>query len=237
MDYLWDGAFANCPKLREFKGAFATEDGNGLVVNGSLKAFAINCGATEYSIPNSVSKIGEEVFAGCTTLTAITMTDSVTDIKDNAFSNCTALRSIVIPDSVVKMGDQVLSGCTALESVTLSKGLKNIDEHTLQGCVNLKTILGNFASADNCAMVVNGVMTTYALGCGAIDYSIPEGVTEIMKDVFSGCSDIVSITIPQSVVAIDKDAFTNCSNLSRFSGKYTSLDGRSIIMDGTLKVL
>ena len=63
-----------------------------------------DCGVTYYSIPNNVTKIGENVFSGCTTIEHVVMTESVTDIKDGAFANCTALRSILFPDSVTRMG-------------------------------------------------------------------------------------------------------------------------------------
>jgi hypothetical protein len=214
VDYIWDGAFSGCHNLREFSGAFVSEDGYSVIVNGSLKAFAVNCGVVEYSIPNSVTKIGEDAFDGCTTLQSIVMTDSVTEIKDGAFRNCTELLNIVIPDSVIKMGDQVLNGCSKLESVTISKGLKKIDKNILFGCNSLKSINGNFASADGCALVVDGVLAAYAMGCGATEYTIPEGVIEIGENVFYGCNDLQSITISESVESIHKNAFANCNNLT-----------------------
>ena len=43
---------------------------------------------------------------------------------------------------------------------------------------------------------------------------IPEGATEIGGYVFSGCSDLTSITIPDSVTEIGEAAFYDCNNLT-----------------------
>lgn len=47
----------------------------------------------------------------------------------------------------------------------------------------------------------------------ASDLAIPNGVTVIGKDAFSGCESLVSVTIPDSVSKIDYEAFENCKNL------------------------
>lgn len=52
--------------------------------------------------------------------------------------------------------------------------------------------------------------------CGLTDskFVIPEGVTEIGKWAFIGCSSIKSIEIPESVTEIGGSAFHDCSSLT-----------------------
>ena len=50
-----------------------------------------------YTIPDSVTSIGESAFSGCEALTSVTIPDSVTSIGDWAFSGSKSLTSVTIP--------------------------------------------------------------------------------------------------------------------------------------------
>jgi hypothetical protein len=88
-----------------------------LIVNGTLNAFAIGCGATSYTIPDSVTSIGSAAFEDCTSLKSVTIPDSVTSIGGGAFMYCRSLTSVTIPDSVTKIGSQAFYNCTSLKEV------------------------------------------------------------------------------------------------------------------------
>ena len=83
-------AFANCSNLQEFKGEFASNDGRCLIVDGMLNSFAPT-GITEYTIPDSVTWIGEFAFNKCSSLTSVTIPDSVTWIGYGVFLGCSSL--------------------------------------------------------------------------------------------------------------------------------------------------
>ena len=80
-------AFSGCSSLKAFYGKFASADNRCLIVDGVLTSFA-PVGLTEYSIPGSVTSIGECAFAGCIDLTSVTIPNSVTSIGSRAFSRC-----------------------------------------------------------------------------------------------------------------------------------------------------
>ena len=73
--------------------------------------------ATNVTIPDGVTKIGEGAFLYCTSLESVVIPDSVTQIGVGAFSACTSLSSVVIPNSVTKIGDEAFMECTSLSSV------------------------------------------------------------------------------------------------------------------------
>ena len=83
-------AFANCSNLQDFKGEFASNDGRCLIVDGMLNSFAPT-GITEYTIPDSVTWIGEFAFNKCSSLTSVTIPDSVTWIGYGVFLGCSSL--------------------------------------------------------------------------------------------------------------------------------------------------
>lgn len=46
------------------------------------------------------------------------------------------------------------------------------------------------------------------------DFSIPQGVTRIADDAFSGCTKITSLTIPDSIKVIGRTAFYRCEKIT-----------------------
>ena len=75
-------------------------------------------GSEEYTIPSSVTSIGENAFSYCYGLTSIIIPSSVTSIDSLAFSGCRSLTSITIPDSVTSIVTMAFYGCN-FSSVTL----------------------------------------------------------------------------------------------------------------------
>ena len=66
---------------------------------------------TNYTIPNSVTTIGDSAFAFCDSLTSINIPNSVTTIGDSAFVWCDSLTNINIPNSVTTIEDGAFYGC------------------------------------------------------------------------------------------------------------------------------
>ena len=105
-----NNVFNGCSSLTEFYGKYASEDGRCLIVNGELQSFA-PARLTEYTIPDSVTKIGTYAFDSCSRLTSVTIPNSVTTIEYCAFFNCSSLTSITIPDSVITIGAAAFAYC------------------------------------------------------------------------------------------------------------------------------
>lgn len=91
---IGDGAFHDCPKLAKFEGKFAVDDGKALVVDDTLVAFAVACGATEYVIPENVTTVGCYAFYSCNSLTSVTIPEGVTSIGEYAFYSCRQLATV-----------------------------------------------------------------------------------------------------------------------------------------------
>ena len=115
----------------------------------------------------------------------------ITMIGYKAFYNCYSLTSVTIPDSVTTIGSSAFSWCSSLQEFN-----------------------GKFASEDGRCLIVDGVLNSFAIGCGATEYAIPDGVTTIGGYAFEYCRSLTSVTIPDSVTTIGESAFAWCSGLT-----------------------
>ncbi len=179
---------------------YASEDG---VLFDKAKTQIITCpgGKTgEYTIPGSVTSIGENSFNGCGNLTGVTIPDSVESIGNYAFLSCSGLTEISIPESVTSIGEGVFSSCTGLTGIEIPDSITSIGNSAFSWCTNLAHI----TIPDSVASIGSGAFS----GCSSLtNITIPAGVTRIENDTFANCSSLTSLTIPDSVTSIGDYVF------------------------------
>ena len=120
---IGSGAFSRCTGLSAFmvdngNTAYAAEDG--VLFNKdktTLHIYPIGNNRDTYTIPNSVTTIGNHAFLDCNALASIEIPASVTSIGSSAFYECTGLTSIEIPASVTSIGDCAFMYCHGLTTV------------------------------------------------------------------------------------------------------------------------
>ncbi len=184
------------------------------------RAFSHCTSLTSVTIPDSVTSIGEQAFQGCESLTSVTIPDSVTSIGERAFYNCTSLTSVAIPDSVMSIGERAFYYCTSLTSVTIPDSVMNIGDGAFASCTSLTGIWvtegNNDYSSDASGVLFNKDKTTLVQCPGAFSgsYAIPNSVTSIVGYAFEGCASLTSVTIPDGVTSIGDSAFYYCTSLT-----------------------
>ncbi|GEM_PF-499408 len=157
---------------------------------GSLKTVTIKAGKEE-------AFIGCKTFAGCVSLTAITIPGNYAEIYKEAFQGCKALKTMTYSGSDKyshSIGDNAFSECSALTTVTFGAGLQSIGSSA-------------FAST------------------GITSLTIPEGVTTLNQGAFYNCDALKSVAIPSTVERIgstsswDTGVFENCDALEKVTMK------------------
>ena len=215
-------------------------------------AFAACTSLTNIIIPGSVEYVGGEAFMACTGLDTVkygngyylptesnehailidtklkvdnvTIHETCISIQGNTFSKYASimlglitpgeedyininLQKITIPKNVKNIGFAAFTMCTGLENVVFedNSDLTSIGMFSFMSCSNLKTI--NLEDTK-----IKELKDTFS-GCSSLtSITIPSGVTSI-EGAFSGCSSLTSITIPSGVTSIE-GAFSGCSSLT-----------------------
>ena len=234
---IGEGAFAVCRSLKEFKGKYATEDGRSLIVDNTIIAYA-NASGTTYTIPDSVTAIGNCAFLSCDSLTIVNIPDSVTTIGDSAFEDCSSLTSVYCKATTPPSLDWNVFGNNGsgrkiyvpTESVEAYKSAECWSDYA-------SDIVGyDFENGEIVEMQPNNeiwytsldgdVITpydtdvfgttitsnTYSDGKGVITFD--SDVTRIGDDAFAERTSLTSVTIPDSVTLIGNGAFSSCTSLT-----------------------
>ena len=188
---------------------------------------------TNYTIPNSVTTIGEGAFSGCKSLISINIPNSVTTIGDSAFWGCASLTNINIPNSVTTIGNSAFEWCESLTNISIPNSVTTIGNWGFGTCKSLTsitipnsvvTIIGNpfygwhgilnneskaFIYEDHVLFNKNKTILI-AYRAKGTNYTIPNSVTTIGNSAFWWCESLTNINIPNSVTTIGDGAFCGC---------------------------
>ena len=179
---IGDYAFYRCSSLANITvdaGNTYYSSENGVLFNKNKTELLVCPGGKSgsYTVPDSVTSIGDYAFYGCGSLTSVTIQDSVTSIKDVAFCDCMSLTSVTIPDSVTSIGSSTFTGCSSLTSITIPDSVTSIGEGAFSHCSSMTSV------------TIPGSVTS-------IGYSAFEGCYSLKDVYYSGSqSDWAAITI------------------------------------------
>ena len=180
-------------------------------------------------IPDTVKKINDRSFYGCTELNKITIPNSITKIGHEAFCN-TGFVSIEIPNTVIEFGSGVFSNCQNLKKVKLSDKTTNIPSETFANCKSLKnyevpntvTKLGE-SVFENCISLkdvtipdtITEIPDKAFKGCSSLTLENVNlnNIVKIGIESFSGCGEIINLKLSDSLQKIERNAFENCTGI------------------------
>lgn len=101
-------------------------------------AFSGASAMTSVTVANSVYQTGRRAFAGCTSLSAITL-PNVSSVGQASFSGCTALTSITLP-AATTIGVGCFMSCTSLQEIELPSTVSSIGMYAFDFCSSLKKV-------------------------------------------------------------------------------------------------
>ena len=223
------GVFRNCSSMKSFSGKFASDDNRCLIVDGALNSFA-PAGLTTYTIPDSVTSIGEGVFKGFSSLTSVTIPDSVTSIGSSAFYGCSSLTSVYcMPTTPPEIGEEVFinhspnltifvpKGCAAKYKAQWGEWEDKITDDILEKNKIYYTATEKVEPNETASFGANIVSNDFDPTTGQGVITFDNIVTEIGEFAFQFCHNLTSINIPNSVKEIGERTFFCCTSLTNIT--------------------
>mgnify|MGYP002859672655 CR=1 FL=1 len=164
-----------------------------------------NCPA-DVLVPQGVEKIERRAFAD-SPVNSVVLPDSVTQIGYEAFAGCDALQTIKMPKSLESVEAGAFRGCLSLEKVEMGDTIKAFSESMFESCASLKEI--PFRNG-----ILELPRNVFSECASIESATIPPSVAAIRSGAFGYCENLKTVVLPAGLKLIEDDAFRNCSSLS-----------------------
>lgn len=243
VEEIGEGAFSGCSSLnfeQEDITRVTTIPGNkdGFIGGETGNGFIGSSSNLNVRLPNSITTIGNQAFAHCTSITGISLNNvtsfgigafescikmenfnipsKVKEISDKLFLGCTSLSSVNITNNISRIGSDAFSGCELLENITIPSSIIEIGSNAFGGTTNIKKV--NIQSLQDWCKIDFRNEKANPIYNGAILYVGTEAIkgglnitTDVHQYAFVGYKHISSLTITD--VNIGDFAFGYCDNL------------------------
>lgn len=189
-----------------------------------------------------IVEIGEEAFAGCTSLRSVKLSVGITVIRMNAFSGCTQLAEVALPQRLETIEDGAFLGCTALERISIPDSVAEMGESCFELSITLTGTEHSLAQpyAEACKMnyeievqdaeepaqasadyqyriAGDGVIITSYVGEDAVVVVPAElggyPVRGIGANAFSSRYGVEEVILPEGLTTLERTAFRYCPAL------------------------
>ena len=200
-EVISDNAFEYCPSV------------TGVSIPQSVSYIGYNAfagsGITGLYVPESVRFLGAGCFEDCMDLTEAVIDASVDGLPNYCIRGCEQLRTVTLGPLIQRYGVGCFGYCSSLESVTVPYKLEELPEDCFYACSSLETLslpahlrtIGAHAFAE----------------CTALEeMDIPDTVSSIGSGAFSGCPALTAVTFlcrPLPASAISWGVFSGSPNV------------------------
>lgn len=190
---------------------------NGVTSIGNLAFFCSHY--EEIEVPESVLKIGEKAFYGCSNLKKVTFIgDGLESIEAFAFVGCVELLECKLPESVKYIKSAAFHGCYKLSEIVIGDNVEYVYPNAFEYCEGAESIYIGKAMSEYMLNLssLNSLKTITVAKDNAI-YTVIDNVlfTKDKKTLvkFPSGSLLAEYKVPEFTEKVDNYAFYNCYNL------------------------
>lgn len=121
----------------------------------STTLFTNSTGLQAIYLPDTVKRLAEGSFMGCTNLTYIDMGDSVQIVWNKVFQGASSIERIDFSNTTLYVGENVFYGCSSLNEVHFGSSMQHFPQYFMKGTGNqqidvyLPTTITNFGAPYN----------------------------------------------------------------------------------------
>lgn len=160
-------------------------------------------------------------FAGCSSLTSMSIPNNVTFIGAGAFTDCASLKIVKLSDGIKVIPYGCFAGCSSLETLYLPSSLDSIKNSSFYNCSSLTSI-----NIPNSVKYIGGIESKIGHDHGGMTFyncknltsvSIPDSVELIPWCAFAGCSNLEKVELGRGVKELSRGSFGECRSLVYFT--------------------
>ena len=187
------------------------------VANGSIRLpnaviSSLRSSLISVTLPDTLTKIQENAFRGCSSLASVSIPDSVITIGNYAFKDCSALSELVLPDSIEALSNGMCSGCSQLVSVTIPDAITHIPTEAFADCGKLEKVN---LKRDNPTFRGNSFRNCYSLYDSRFNIIDRRNINFTATSNSAAQNDIVNLTLDYAINSelTQSDEYTIALNL------------------------
>lgn len=223
---------------------YYSSDENGVLFNKAktkLILYPQNLALKSYTIPKTVTTIGDFAFYGISKLETVN-TSNVKKIGEGAFYN-SGIKEVVLGNKVETIGKYAFQECGKLKTIKVPAGVIKIgemafgDKSTVEVSKNNKkylsedgvlfnkdktTLIKYSASKTDDTYTIPSTVTKISVNAFysndyLVNVKFPENLKTIEIGAFCDCDKIKSISLPKTITTIGEEAFTDCNSLKKLT--------------------
>ena len=168
---------------------------------------------TSYSIPQTVTKIDDGAFYGCSQLTEINIPENVVTINEAAFYNCKGIATLNIPKSLTTISKYAFCECDRISELIIPDNVTTICKYAFASCDGITYL----ETGNGIKFIDNNVFYK----CPNLKFAVlGTQVMNINDLAFAECSNLETILYFNEAAAFSKNAYKRTSDLKKNHIKY-----------------